>query len=197
MKGILYTTLFFIITLSILFALAGIVSATACWNYDSSTSCSEDTNCRWRSDGWGTWCEELNCWSYTDQNSCQDAYIPGKNCTWEGGRTNYYCSQLSCWSFSGTNASSCLNNSAGLTCTFQNRCYSIGGTGCWNIQDQGTCLNTTGCEWGECQDQGCWSFTDASSWKRLRITKHDHHPVHDAMGNLEAFERLLKGDRPK
>lgn len=40
-------------------------------------------------------------------------------------------------------------------------------------------------------------FTDASSWKRLRVTKHDHHPVHDAMGNLEAFERLLKGDRPK
>ena len=40
-------------------------------------------------------------------------------------------------------------------------------------------------------------FKDASSWKRLRITKHDHHPVHDAMGNLEAFERLLKGDRPK
>ena len=37
-------------------------------------------------------------------------------------------------------------------------------------------------------------FTDASSWKRLRITKHDHHPVHDAMGNLEAFYRLLKCD---
>ena len=40
-------------------------------------------------------------------------------------------------------------------------------------------------------------FKDASSWKRLRLTKHDHHPVHDAMGNLEAFERLIKGDRPK
>ena len=25
----------------------------------------------------------------------------------------------------------------------------------------------------------------------------EHHPVHDAMGNLEAFERLIKGDRPK
>jgi len=41
------------------------------------------------------------------------------------------------------------------------------------------------------------NFTDASSWKRLRVTKHDHHPVHDAMGNLEAFERMLKGERPK
>jgi hypothetical protein len=39
-------------------------------------------------------------------------------------------------------------------------------------------------------------FKDVSSWKRLRITKHDHHPVNDSMGNLEAFERLIKGDRP-
>jgi hypothetical protein len=38
-------------------------------------------------------------------------------------------------------------------------------------------------------------FTDSSSWKKLRITLHDHNPVHDAMGNLEAFERLLKGER--
>ena len=38
-------------------------------------------------------------------------------------------------------------------------------------------------------------FTDSSSWKRLRITPHDHNPVNDAMGNLEAFERLLNGER--
>jgi len=31
----------------------------------------------------------------------------------------------------------------------------------------------------------------------LRITPHDHNPVHDAMGNLEAFDRLLKGERVK
>ena len=40
-------------------------------------------------------------------------------------------------------------------------------------------------------------FTNASSWKKLRVTPHDHNPVNDAMGNLEAFERLLKGERPK
>jgi len=40
-------------------------------------------------------------------------------------------------------------------------------------------------------------FTDAQSWKKLRRTPHDHNPVHDAMGNVEAFERLLKGERPK
>lgn len=38
-------------------------------------------------------------------------------------------------------------------------------------------------------------FTQANKWKRLRVTTHDHHPVHDALGNVEAFERMLKGDR--
>lgn len=38
-------------------------------------------------------------------------------------------------------------------------------------------------------------FTDSSSWKKLRVTPHDHNPVNDAMGNLEAFERLLNGER--
>ena len=27
------------------------------------------------------------------------------------------------------------------------------------------------------------------------LRPHDHNPVHDAMGNLEAFERLLNGER--
>ncbi len=37
-------------------------------------------------------------------------------------------------------------------------------------------------------------FTDSGSWKKLRDTVHDHNPVNDAMGNLEAFEKLLKGE---
>ena len=35
----------------------------------------------------------------------------------------------------------------------------------------------------------------SSDWKRLRVTKHDHNPVNDAMGNVEAFARILAGDR--
>lgn len=35
-----------------------------------------------------------------------------------------------------------------------------------------------------------WGNTQA--WKRLRRTKHDHHPVNDAMGNVEAFEIILR-----
>ena len=38
-------------------------------------------------------------------------------------------------------------------------------------------------------------FRRANEWKRLRVTKHDHNPVHDAMGNAEAFGRLLAGQR--
>lgn len=30
--------------------------------------------------------------------------------------------------------------------------------------------------------------------KRLRRTKHDHHPVHDALGNAEALRRLFDGE---
>jgi len=38
-------------------------------------------------------------------------------------------------------------------------------------------------------------FRQASKWKKLRITKHDHNPVNDAMGNCEAFNRMLHGER--
>lgn len=38
-------------------------------------------------------------------------------------------------------------------------------------------------------------FTNTQKWKKLRITLHDHNPVHDALGNVEAFDRLLKGER--
>lgn len=34
-----------------------------------------------------------------------------------------------------------------------------------------------------------WSNTQ--SWKKMRKTKHDHHPVNDAMGNVEAFMRIV------
>lgn len=41
----------------------------------------------------------------------------------------------------------------------------------------------------------CGDFYRTQQWKRLRVTPHDHNPVHDAMGNVEAFERLLDGER--
>lgn len=38
-------------------------------------------------------------------------------------------------------------------------------------------------------------FANTQKWKQLRITPHSHQPVEDAMGNLEAFQRLLDGER--
>lgn len=38
-------------------------------------------------------------------------------------------------------------------------------------------------------------FRAASKWKHLRVTKHDHNPVNDAMGNVEAFQRIINGER--
>ena len=38
-------------------------------------------------------------------------------------------------------------------------------------------------------------FSNSQKWKHLRITPHDHNPVNDAMGNVEAFQRLLDGER--
>lgn len=34
-------------------------------------------------------------------------------------------------------------------------------------------------------------FNRSSGWKRLRRTRHDHNPVHDALGNAEALAQLL------
>lgn len=37
---------------------------------------------------------------------------------------------------------------------------------------------------------GNWSRTQ--EWKKWRKTPHDHNPVHDALGNVEAFEEIMK-----
>lgn len=38
----------------------------------------------------------------------------------------------------------------------------------------------------------CNNFYKTQEWKKYRVTKHDHNPVHDAMGNVEAFEKIVK-----
>lgn len=34
------------------------------------------------------------------------------------------------------------------------------------------------------------NWGDTRGWKRWRVTPHTHHPVDDAMGNVEAFRKL-------
>ena len=35
-------------------------------------------------------------------------------------------------------------------------------------------------------------WLNTQDWKRYRVTRHDHNPVHDALGNVEAFREILK-----
>lgn len=34
-----------------------------------------------------------------------------------------------------------------------------------------------------------------SEWKSLRITPHDHNPINDCRGNVEALKRIMAGER--
>jgi len=36
------------------------------------------------------------------------------------------------------------------------------------------------------------NWSDTQGWKRFRRTAHDHNPVNDAIGNVEAFEEILR-----
>ena len=36
------------------------------------------------------------------------------------------------------------------------------------------------------------NFSDTQSWKSFRKTPHDHNPVNDAMGNVEAFQEIKR-----
>lgn len=38
----------------------------------------------------------------------------------------------------------------------------------------------------------CGDFNKTQTWKGWRVTPHDHNPVHDALGNVEAFITLLE-----
>lgn len=35
-------------------------------------------------------------------------------------------------------------------------------------------------------------FSKGQGWKSFRVTPHDHNPVNDAMGNVEAFKTIMK-----
>jgi hypothetical protein len=37
-----------------------------------------------------------------------------------------------------------------------------------------------------------WNWHNTQGWKKYRKTVHDHNPVNDSMGNVEAFEKIMK-----
>ena len=136
------------------------VTATDCWEYgDDQNSCEDASDCNWRSDSWGGWCEQYNCYSLYTQTECSSTSIPGKNCTWQSSSDWGWCEMTSCWSFEGTNQTACESNTDGLTCEWQNQCNGYNpSTSCYDITTAGTCANTSGCSWGQCQDKGCWNY---------------------------------------
>ncbi len=148
-----------------------LITALNCWQYTSiANGCTSSNGCTWKNDSWSTtgWCEELNCWSLNTQSSCTTTNVPGKNCTWQPGGTSYGCEKLSCWSLSGTNSSSCESNTAGLNCQWSNYCYNSGSSSgvspnCWSYQNQSSCVNVTGCSWGQCMEKGCWSYNSSAT----------------------------------
>ena len=166
---------FLLVIIFIFLVSVSFVSGTACWQYTSNASgqCTSSNGCIWKVDPWGSWCEELNCWSFSTQSSCTTGNVPGKNCTWQGGSTNNYCTQLSCYQWAGTNQTACENNTASLSCQWSGNCYSSGqgGSNCWNINVEATCVNTTGCKWGDCMQKNCYDYT--SSGQSTCIDKKD------------------------
>lgn len=161
------------------------VSAASCWSYDESNnaSCTAANGCIWKSDGWGGWCEELQCWSLWTQDECSTTSVTGSNCSWQGGAGTFVCEETTCWSFTGTNSSACTG-ADGLSCTWEGSCYSTGaaagaagGVSCWDIASESTCVNTTGCGWGSCQEAGCWNYGASASCASLFTT----FPVGEAL----------------
>ena len=146
--------------------------SSACWEHTTYATCNADTafTCTWKNDSWGGWCEEVNCWNLYTQTDCTNITTlarMGKNCTWQPGGTTYGCEKLSCWSMSGTNSNTCVNNSAKLNCEWSNYCYNTGAgtsnSNCWEKNTQSSCVNATGCAWGQCNEKGCWTYNTAQS----------------------------------
>ena len=171
-KKIIFEGLLIFISFSALILFMQTASAANCWIYTSSATCSADEYCNWRSDSWGGTCEEKGCWNIFNQSACNNAVMPGnKSCNWQAGGMTYACDKLNCWGWSGTNANSCVNNSAGLSCYWSESCYNIGPSSsinCWNITSSDVCSNTSGCSWGNCYEQGCWSYNTNTTCKAAK-----------------------------
>ena len=104
--------LFFLVLVLVLAISFSFVSATNCWEYSEDTNCDSDTNCQWKTDSWGGWCEELNCWNLWTQDDCTNTVVPNKQCNWKDSTSWGWCEQTSCWSFWDTNETYCENSTA-------------------------------------------------------------------------------------
>lgn len=144
-----------------------VFAPTDCPSYtNNQTACQSYGDCNWKSDNWGTWCENKGCWNFFTQANCQNSTaIINQSCQWRTGASGW-CEQVDCWGFSGTNESACESNDRGLQCTWNEQCMSMGGgagSNCWSITNNDTCAATAGCQWGDCFRQGCMGWTNQSA----------------------------------
>jgi hypothetical protein len=149
----------FILVLSIVISMS-FVAALNCYSYTSNSTgeCTSENGCIWRSDDWGSWCEELSCWNLDTETECTSLI---GNCSWESGGQSFFCEEIGCYTWDGTDANTCENNSLNRGCTWDNRCFSSGGGNaqCWTYSNLSQCGNTTGCSIGVCETASCSSYT--------------------------------------
>ena len=161
----LFFSVFALLLLVVLFS--GLISSSNCWDYDENeATCNSQSDCIYHSESWGSWCEELGCWSLTQTQCANSTFTAtfGKNCQWKNPNDWGWCSQTSCWSFERTNESYCENSSAngGLNCEWVSDCRGSNPyTNCWSLTTQAECGNVSGCYWGGCSDLGCWNYNTA------------------------------------
>ncbi len=173
-RGMLLLFLLFVISL-ILFSQQAEAIATNCWTLNSSATCESNVECKWHTDPWGSWCEQKGCWNFYTQSECTSANTLGsssfinKSCSWSGTSSGW-CGSIGCWSFDG-NSNGCLNANItyGLECLWVNTynateydypCSGPPDKSCWSNQNQSSCQNVTGCEWGMCSQVSCWDYSD-------------------------------------
>ena len=145
-----------------------------CWSLENKTVCTADANCTWGgsycSDRWcsdfsgvdsntcvdnvanlscswdntSKWCGDSGCWSYETQAQCGGE----KNCFWET-YTGGWCEEAGCWNYDSTNAATCVNNTANITCGWSDPWCDedISGKSCADYGDYKDCLNNPYCFW--------------------------------------------------
>jgi PGF-pre-PGF domain-containing protein len=96
-------------------------------------------------DSWGNgWCEEVGCWNYWNNGT---ACALDATCQW---KNETFCEEARCWLFDFTNASTCENNTYGLTCDWEDPSW------CYESYHHETCSQHDGNAKG-CKDTGyCW-----------------------------------------
>ncbi len=133
--------------------------AQNCWEYDNSESdCNAQSDCQWFQDDWGGWCGEKGCWNLWNQDQCTNS-SDDLDCLWKSSSSSGWCEETNCYTWKGTDADICVNNSAGLNCQWESQCFGYNSNiDCWTLSTKTECNNVTGCQWGMCEEKGCWNY---------------------------------------